>query len=381
MKYLPLIWSALKRKKTRTIFTLLSIVVAFLLFGMLQGVNSAFQATVDRANVNRLIVASAVSFTESLPYSYLGQIETVPGVEAVAHQTWFGAYFQDPKNFVFSFPIEPDRFVQVFNEYQIAPGQLDAFQRTRTGAIIGEGLAKKNGWKIGDRVPLHSTIWTKADGTSDWTFDIVGIYRVPEDPNRANQFLFNYDYFNEGRNFGKGYIGWCIVKVKDPAQSASIAQAIDKHFANSSYETETKTEKEFQQTFLKQIGDINFIVTRILFAVFFALLFATGSSLMQSVRERVPELAVLKTVGFTDQAVLLLVFAESMLLCVLAAVMGLGLAAALFPSFKDVFGAVRVPPAVIAEGIALAALLAVCTGLPPAWRAKRLNIVDALAGR
>jgi len=381
MKFIPLVWSALWRKKTRTIFTLLSIVVAFMLFGMLQGVNSAFNATVDRANVNRLIVASAVSFTESLPYSYLSQIETVPGVEAVSHQSWFGTYFQDPKNIVFSFPMEADRFVRVSSEYQIPPDQLDALRRTRTGAIVGEDLAKKYGWKIGDRVSLHSTIWTKIDGTSDWPFDIVGIYRVADDPNRNSEFYFNYAYFDAARSFGKGSVGWCIVKVSDPAQSASIAQTIDKHFANSSYETETKTEKEFQQSFLKQIGDINFIVTRILFAVFFALLFATGSSLMQSVRERIPELAVLKTLGFTDQGVLVLVFAESLLLCVLAALAGLAVAAALFPGFKDVFGVVRLPPAVIAEGVIMAALLALLTGLPPAWRAKRLNIVDALAGR
>lgn len=381
MKFLPLVWSALWRKKTRTIFTVLSIVVAFMLFGMLQGVNSAFQATVDRANVNRLIVASAVSFTESLPYSYLAQIETVPGIEAVSHQSWFGAYYQDPKSFVFSFPVEPDRFTRVSSEYQLPPEQWDAFRRTRTGAIIGAELARKYGWKIGDSVPLHSAIWTKKDGTSDWTFDIVGIYSVPEDPNRGNQMFFHYDYFDEGRNFAAGRIGWCIVKVKDPSQSAAIAQAIDKLFANSSFETETKTEKEFQQSFLKQIGDINFIVTRILFAVFFALLFATGSSLMQSVRERIPELAVLKTLGFTDQGVLSLVFAESLLMCVLAALGGLGIATVLFPSFKDVFGTVRVPPAVIMEGVLLAALLAICTGLPPAWRAKRLHIVDALAGR
>lgn len=382
MKYFPLIWATLWRKRTRTIFTLLSIVVAFLLFGMLQGVNSAFNSTVERANVNRLIVTSKISFTESLPYAYQAQIETVPGVSGVAHQSWFGAYYQDPKNFVFSYPVEPERFFAIVPEFKLPKDQLDALVRTRTGAIIGDELAKKYGWKIGDRIPLHSTIWTKSsDGSSDWDFDIVGIYTDPDDPTRANQLFFNYSYFDEGRAFGKGKVGWYVVQVKDPRQSAQVASQIDKLFANSTDETETKTEKEFQQSFLKQIGDINFIVTRILFAVFFALLFATGSTLMQSVRERVPELAVLKTLGFSDSGVLALVLAESTLLCVLAALLGLAVAAGVFPGLKNYVGVVKLPGKVVVEGLIVALLLALATGLPPAWRAKRLNIVDALAGR
>ena len=381
MKFLPLIWAALWRKKTRTVFTLLSIVVAFLLFGMLQGVNAAFNATIDRANVNRLIVANSMSFTESLPYSYMAQVETVPGVAAVSQQNWFGTYYQDPKNFVFSFPVEPERWRKTGTEYRLPQAQFDAWRRTRSGAIIGTQLAHQYGWKIGDRVPLHSVIWTKAGGSSDWDFDIVGIYSCPDSPSRENQFFFNYSYFDEARSFGKGLVGWLLVQVNDPARSAQIAADIDRRFANSSEETETKTEKEFQQSFLKQIGDINFIVTRILFAVFFALLFATGSSLMQSIRERVPELAVLKTLGFSDAGVLWLVLAESLLLCVLAALAGLAVAALLFPALRDTIGVVSLPRSVLIEGVIIAVLLALATGLLPAWRARRLNIVDALAGR
>ncbi len=381
MKFLPLIWAALWRKKTRTVFTLASILVAFLLFGMLQGVNAAFNATIDRANVNRLIITSAIAFTESLPYSAMAQIEQVSGVSAVSQQSWFGTYYQDPKNFVFSFPTEPLRWRKVNPEYKLSDEQFDAWTRTRTGAVVGIDLARQYGWKIGDRVPLHSVIWTKAGGSSDWEFDIVGIYTSPDSPTRGNQFFFNYPYFDEARSFGKGRIGWLVAQVQDPRQSAQIAASIDKLFANSTDETETKTEKEFQQSFLKQIGDINFIVTRILFAVFFALLFATGSSLMQSVRERIPELAVLKTLGFTDGGVLLLVLAESLLLCVLAAALGLAAAAALFPALKGAIGVVTLPNAVIVEGAVIAVCLALATGLLPAWRARQLNIVDALAGR
>lgn len=381
MKFLPLLWATLWRKRTRTIFTLLSIVVAFLLFGMLQGVNSAFSAAVDRANVNRLITTSNISFTEPLPFADQAQIATVPGVANVTHESWFGAYFQDPKNFVFSYPIDATRFFDVVPEFKLPAAELDALQRTRTGAVIGRELATKYGWKIGDRVPLHSTIWTWRDGGSDWTFDVVGIYDDPTDPALANQFFFNYDYFDEGRAFGKGKVGWYLVRVDDPHRSAQIAQAIDKLFANSSDETETKSEKEFQQSFLKQIGDINFIVTRILVAVFLALLIATGSTMIQSINERTAELAVLKTLGFRDHSVLLLVLAESLLLCLLAAALGLGIAALLFPGLKNYVGVVRLPSAVVVEGVIAAAVLALLTGALPALRAMRLNIVDALAGR
>jgi putative ABC transport system permease protein len=381
MKYFPLIWATLWRKRMRTIFTLLSIVVAFLLFGMLQGINSAFNSTVERANVNRLVVTSKISFTETLPYAAQAQIEAVPGVSGVANQSWFGAYYQDPKKFVFSFPVEPERFFAILPEFKLPKEQLDALVRTRTGAVIGDQMAQKFGWKIGDRISLHSMIWTRPEGGSDWEFDIVGIFSDPDDPGKANQFIFNYSYFDEGRAFGKGKVGWYTVQVKDPRESAQIASAIDKLFANSTDETETKTEKEFQQSFLKQVGDINFIVTRILFAVFFALLFATGSTLMQSVRERVPELAVLKTLGFSDGGVLALVMAESTMLSVIAALCGLGLAAAIFPMLKDTFGVVKLPLDVVLEGLLVALLMALITGLPPALRAMRLNIVDALAGR
>ncbi|HZR36274.1 MAG TPA: ABC transporter permease [Nevskia sp.] len=378
MKYLPLLWAALWRKKARTIFTIVGIALTFLLFGMGKGVDSAFNHAVDNANVNRLIVTSKIALTESLPYSYLNQIASVPGVAHVAHATWFGPYYQDPKNFVFSFPVDPELDQPVFPERELPKEQYEAFLHTRSGAIVGGQLAEKYGWKIGDRVPLHSTIWTRGDRSSDWTFDVVGIYHVPKDPSQESMFLFNYSYFDEARSFGKGTVGWYTVMVRDPAQSAQVAAAIDKLFANSANETKTETEKEFQQAFIKQIADINYIVDRILFAVFFALIFATGTTMLQSVRERVPELAVMKTLGFSDTGVLSLVLAESLLLWIFSAAAGLGLAALIFPALKDVLGLVRLPPEVLAAGAALTVLLSLVTGLLPAWRAKRLDIIEAL---
>jgi putative ABC transport system permease protein len=382
MKYFPLLWATLWRKKTRTILTMLSIIVAFLLFGMLQGVNAAFDRTIELANVNRLVVISKIALTESLPFSYTQQIENVPGVDAVSHATWFGSYYQERKNQVFSFPVDPDRIFDMFPEIKIPPDQLEAFRRTRSGAVVGKMLADKYGWKIGDTIPLHSEIWTrKVDGQSDWTFDIVGIFTDSTNAGQDNQLFFQYDYFDEARAFARGRVGWFTVRIKDPTQAAEVGAAIDKLFANSLDETKAQSEKEFQRGFLKQIGDINYIVTRILIAVFAALLFATGSTMMQSVRERIPELAVLKTLGFSDARVLTLVLAESVLLCALSALIGLGIAGLLFPGLKDFLGTVALPREVVINGLLTAVALALITGLPPALRARSLNIVDALAGR
>jgi putative ABC transport system permease protein len=340
-----------------------------------------FNNALNASAVDRLNVVSRISFTESLPFSYLAQIESLPGVAGVAYQSWFGTYYQDPKNFVFSFPVDPVRFFPLYPELQLPRDQLAALTRTRTGAVVGRELAKKYGWKIGDRVPLHSVIWTQTNGSSDWAFDIVGIYDAPRDPNQAISFFFNYSYFDEARSFAKGTVGWYVVKVKDPKQAMQVAAEIDKRFANSSDETKTQTEKEFAQSFIKQQGDISFIVTSILGAVFFTLLFLTGNTMMQSVRERVPELAVLKTLGFTDLAVVVLILGEALLLCLVAALLGLAIAAGIFPALKSVIGEARLPADVVTSGFAVAVLLALLTGLPPAWRTTRLNIIDALAGR
>lgn len=382
MKYFPFLWATLWRKKTRTIFTLLSIVIAFLLFGMLQGVNAAFQQGISNANVNRLIVASRISLTEPLPISQKQQIEAVAGVNGVASSSWFGAYYQEQKNFVFAVPVDIGDYLKVVPEVRIAPAQVEALKRTRTGIIMGKALMKKYGWKIGDRVSLHSTIWVrKDDGSSDWPFDIVGTYYFNGDESQDTGAFFNYSYFDEARSFGAGTVGWWAVSVKDPNQSAQIGAAIDKLFANSPDETKSQSEKEFTQSFLKQYGDINFIVKAILGAVFFTLLFLTGNTMMQSVRERIPELAVLKTLGFSDAKVTALVLAESLLLCLIAAALGLACADLLFPMLKNTIGLVSLPPRVIVVGAGVAVLLALATGGLPALRARRLVIVDALAGR
>jgi putative ABC transport system permease protein len=384
MKYFPLIWASLWRKKTRTIFTLLSIVIAFLLYGVLQTVDHAFEdPSTGVTGADKLITTNKFSITLLLPFSFAQQIRSVPGVAEVTWITWFGAYYQESKNFVFALPIDTDTYFNLHkNEFIVSADQMTAFRNDRTGAIVNVALMKKFGWKIGDKLPLHSTIWTqKADGSLNWTFDIAGTFDA-KDPTQANQqsssVLFHYELFDEGRSFGKGQVGWFEERVDDPAQSAAIAAKIDALFANSPNETKTQPAKDFAIAFIKQLGDVGFVLRAILGAVFFTLLFLTGNTMMQSVRERVPELAVLKTLGFTDGKVLGLVVGEALVLCLLAAVVGLALSYAVLPIVQMGLSGVPLTYGAQPFGLAVAVLLALVVGLPPAVRAMRLNVVDAL---
>jgi putative ABC transport system permease protein len=387
MKYLPLIWATLWRKKTRTLFTLLSVMVAFLLFGVLETVAYAFaHPSSGLSGSDQLITTNKYSITLSLPFADVQEVRSVPGITDVTWITWFGSYYQESKNFIFAFPIDTDSYFGVHkNDFIISGQQMKAFRETRTGALVNVALMKKFGWKVGDKVPLHSTIWTqKPTGSLDWTFDIVGSFDV-KDPAQASAqagtMWFHYELFDEGRSFGKGTVGWLEERIADSSQAVVVANRIDALFANSSDETKTQPAKDFMMAFVKQMGDIGFVLHAILGAVFFTLLFLTGNTMMQSVRERIPELAVLKTLGFSDATVLGLVIAESLLLCLLAAVIGLGLSYAVLPIVAQGLQGVDLTPGSLIPGIAIAVLLAVIVGLPPGLRAMRLNIVDALADK
>ncbi|HEY1315329.1 MAG TPA: FtsX-like permease family protein [Steroidobacteraceae bacterium] len=387
MKYFPLVWATLWRKKTRTIFTLLSVVVAFLLFGVLETVDYAFaHPSSGVTGADKLLTMNKYSITLSLPFSDVQEIRSVPGVAEATWITWFGAYYQDPKNFVFALPIDTDSYFNLHKgEFSVAAAQMQAFRNTRSGALVNSALLQKFGWKIGDRLPLHSTIWTqKSDDSLDWKFDIVGTFAVKDATQASAQsstVLFHHEMFEEGRSFGKGTVGWIEERVQDPAQAAQIARQIDTLFANSPNETKTQPANDFAMTFIKQFGDIGFVLRAILGAVFFTLLFLTGNTMMQSVRERIPELAVLKTLGFGDGHVLGLVLAESLLLCVIAALLGLALSYAALPVIKQGLQGVELSPRALIPGLGVAVLLALIVGMPPALRAMKLNIVDALADK
>jgi putative ABC transport system permease protein len=385
MKYLHLIWAALFRSKTRTFLTLLSVVTAFLLFGMLDSVRVAFNTSANVAGTNRLITTSKLSITSSLPYRLQSQIESVPGVKKASYATWFGGIYQDPKNFFPNFAVGPG-YMELYPEYVVPADQLKAFYATQNGAIVGQALADKHGWKIGDTIPLQATIFP-TKGSNDWNFKLVAIYRVNDNKRKGeeNSLMFNWKYFDEANDYIKGQVHWYVIDVASADQSNQVAQAIDKLSDNSDHETKTQTEAAFNQAFFKQIGDIGMIVTSIMGAVFFTLLLLTGNTMAQAVRERIPELAVLKTIGFSNRSVLWLVLAEATLLVVLGGLIGLGLAALIMPGVSSASrGLIQlpsVPAATWGLGLALMIVIGVVVGVLPALRAMRLNIVDALAGR
>lgn len=383
MKYFPLIWAGLWRKRTRTIFTMLSVVVAFLLFGLLQGINQGFNHALANLNVDRLYVSAKSNMTDGLPIAYASRIKAVPGVRAVSHWTYFGGYFQNARNAIPAFATDAQALFQIYREMKIKPEAIEAMKKTRTGALVSETLARQHHWKIGDRVPIGTSIWTTKDGGSTWYFDIVGTFDASALGAGFPSFYLNYSYFDAASSFGGGIVHYYLVGMTDPRLAASVSNAIDSQFANSTNETRTQTESALAQTQLKQLGDINFIANAIVGAVLFTLLFVTANTMMQSVRERTSELAVLKTLGFSDSKVLTLVLIEALLLCVFAAMLGLALAYAVFmsPALRKLFGNFSMPVIVLGMGAGMALLLAFISGLPPAWRAKRLNIVDALAGR
>jgi putative ABC transport system permease protein len=386
MRYLPLLWAGLFRKKTRTILTLLSVAVAFLLFGLLQAVETAFESGVDMADAKRLVTTARYSIIEPLPISYLRRIELVRGVAGVAHADWFGAKYQNESNAFPVFAVDPKRYLDMYPEFVIAPAQRDVFIKTRTGAVAGKRLVDRFGWKLGQKLPISSEIHPKTDGSLNWEFDLVGVLDAddPAQGGNTDLVLINAAYFDEARQFGKGKTGWYIVRIADSAQARAISAEIDRLFVNSPDETKTQPEKEFAIGFARQIGDIGALVTRILAAVFFTILILTGNTMAQSIRERIPELAILKTVGFSDGTLTALVLAEAILLLFIGGGLGMAGATGALPVLNGSTGG-RFPPLfvsagtwLLAIGIALAVALAV--GLPPALRARRLRIVEALSG-
>ncbi|WP_045738316.1 FtsX-like permease family protein [Xanthomonas sp. MUS 060] len=385
MKYFSLVWAQLFRSKTRTLLTLLSVVAAFLLFGMLDSVRVAFNSGGSIEGVNRLVVTSRLSITQSLPIRLGTQIREVAGVRDVTSAMWFGGIYKDPKNFFANSSVAPNYF-DVYRELQIPPEQLKAFHATRTGAIVGESLAKEFGWKLGDTIPLQATLFPRG-GSNDWPLQLVGIFRSKDRTLAANeerQLMMNWKYFDESNDYIKNKVSWYTVTLDNPDHASRVAQAIDAISANSDHETKSQTESAFQQAFVKQFADIGMIVTSIMGAVFFTLLLLTGNTMAQAVRERIPELATLKTLGFKDGTMLTLVMVESVLLIGLGGAIGLGLAALILPGLASKARGM-LPPNVPLQtwlvGAGLIVVIGVVVGVLPALRAKRLKIVDALAGR
>lgn len=384
MRFWPLLWSNLGRKKARTTFTLLSVVVAFVLYAYLAAIRVAFAGGVDVAGADRLVVTHKTSIIMPLPQSYERRIAGIDGVELVTHSSWFGGIYQQPdRNFqtVFQSPVEPAKYMALYPEFLLPPEQLAAWLADREGAVTGRRTAARYGWKVGDRIPVQATIWKKKDGSGNWEFNLVGIYDGAEQGTDTTQFLFRYDYFDEARWWGQGLVGWYTLRIADPRRAAEIARAIDAEFANSPNETKTTTEKALVQGFADQMGDIGAILRAILAAVFFTLLLVTGNTMAQAVRERTAELAVLKTLGFANRRVVALVLAESVLMAGLGGAAGLALGLLLVGGGDPTGGFLPlfyVPERDIAAGAGYVLLLGLGSGILPALRAMRLRIVDAL---
>ncbi|MEE8278215.1 MAG: FtsX-like permease family protein [Thermoanaerobaculia bacterium] len=382
MKYLQLIWSNLKRKKLRTLLTVLSILVAFLLFGYLAAIRQAFSMGVEVAGMDRLVVRHKVSIIQFLPESYEREMEQIEGVDMAVFATWFGGIYQRASNFFAQLPVVPEEFLEMFPEYLLSEEEKQAWLSTKSGAIAGRVLAERFGWKVGDRIPIQATIWTKKDGGRSWEFDLVGIYDGAEKGTDTSQFFFRHDFFHETRAWGSGNIGWYWVRVKDPDRATELAQQIDQRFANSPAETKTEPEGAFVQGWANQVGNVGKIITAILTAVFFTILLVAGNTMAQTVRERIKELALLKSVGFSDRAVLGLVLGESCTLALVGGLAGLALAALLIAAKGDpTNGALPIfffPAQDMALGAVLTLLLGVAAGILPALQARRLEIADAL---
>lgn len=385
MKYLGLVLAGLMRHRSRSLLTLLSVLTAFVLFGLLDGVRTVFGEGTDTSGQDRLIVTSRLSIIQPLPYSQLARIEALDGVQQVAHANWFGGIYQDRKNFFPNIAVSADEWLATHPEIRLTPAEREAFLGTRTAALAGENLIERFGWKVGDRIPLEGTIFPNKSGSNTWTFDLVGVMRTGEDERSgfAGEMIFRYDYFDEGRTQGQGTVGWYVVQIADPARSNEVAQAIDSLFVNSDAETKTQSEKEFNLAFAKQFGDIGLIVSAIMAAVFFTVLLVTGNTMAQGVRERVGDIAILKTLGFTGPTVCVLIVAEALLLLIVGGCAGLGLAALGLPALSNALRG-QLPPLEVGPdtwliGVTIMIGLGLVVGVPPAVGALRLKIVDALA--
>jgi putative ABC transport system permease protein len=380
MKFIPLVWKNIWRRKFRTTFTLLSIFIAFVLFGILMTIRYSFAFGVEIAGADRLVLIHKVSLIMPLPVSYQQRLQQTQGVEIASHQTWFGGIYQDPSNFFANIAVVPEPFLKTYPEFILPPEQVEAWRNDRQGAIIGRDLAERFNWKIGDKIPLTAPIWLPKGGGTTWEFNVVGIYDGADAVDKTQMF-FRYDYLDENRAQGQGQVGWYVVKIADPNQAVDLSHTFDEMFANSAAETKTTTEKGFIEGFAKQIGDIGSIMIAISSTVLFMFGLVAASTMAQSVRERTSELAVLKTLGFSGTTILILVLTESLFIAFTGGLLGLGLAWLFVQGGDPTNGMLPIfvlPTRDVLIGIGLMVIMGVLAGVMPAVAAMRLKITDAL---
>jgi len=381
-RWLPLARANLLRRKLRFTFTFISILLAFLMFGMLDALRTSLSQAINLAGADRLMCMSKVNITVSLPRGYFEKVKAVPGVRAVVPFNWFGGIYKDSKNQIQALATDPEQIVAVYPELKIKPDDFEKWKHDRQGVVVGPTLANAYGWKVGDRIPLRSDIWRKADGSDTWQFNIIGIYDASGSGVDKATIYFHYDYFNESLQYGKDQVGWMVVRVANPDESDALAARVDSMFANSPFETKTSTERVMVKQFLDQVGNIGLILVSVTTAVFFTMLLVTANTMAQSVSERTNEIGVLKTLGFSGPSILTLVLLESLFLTFAGGLLGLGLAwlfaGAVGESIKNYFPVFELNSGTLVAGILLMLGFGLVTGLWPALTAMRLKIVDAL---
>ncbi|HEY1899438.1 MAG TPA: ABC transporter permease [Steroidobacteraceae bacterium] len=379
MKFVSLIWAGVRRNRGRSILIFAQVVIAFTLFGVLQGLNGAINQAVAATHADRLYVGSRLRLGSPLPIAIMSTVQSTPGVIASTYRFGFGATWQKPDQQVTVLATDVESFLSVYPELEVAPAARQAIKQVQDGAIVGVETMDKYHWKVGQRIALQGL--AKKTGSSDWTFDIVGTYVSSDDPKSSTTLLVNYHYFDESVGAQADTIAVATVRIADPTRAPDVETAIDKRFANSPNETLTQSEREVAQASVSSLGDLNTVVHRVIGVTFFVLLFATGALMMQSLRERTPELAVLKTIGFSDRLVMMLILGETLVLCVGAAALGLWFASRILPLARSLIGIGSIPLQVVLTGFAFAVVLALAAGAIPAWRGQRLRVVDALANR
>ncbi|MEE2566276.1 ABC transporter permease [Hyphobacterium marinum] len=377
-----LVRKGLFRKKMRAVLLILSILIAFLIFGVLGAFYSVFTAGVDVAAANRLVTVNRINFTMSMPFAYWGRVQQVEGVDNVTHASWFGGYYQEPRNFVQSFAVDPESYLAAYPELVMPEDQRQAFLTNRTCLLVGADLAGQFSWSVGDRIPLLSNIWQKRDGSSSWDFDICAIFDGNEATVPANYAMFHYDYYNEDLAFNNDQIGWMVINTTDPSVNDRVAREIDNLFANSPAETETSTEAAFNQAFLEQFGNIALILVLVIGAAFATILMIVGTTMVMAINERTKEIAVMKTLGFNEGRIFGMVLSESILLSLIGGLIGLGLATLMVTgaaaALAGFLPGLSMPLSVVLVAIALMIGLGLVTGIVPAINATRIRIVEAL---
>ncbi|MFT4809361.1 MAG: putative ABC transport system permease protein [Paraglaciecola sp.] len=383
MKDLYLVYKNLTRKKMRLFLTTFTIFIAFLIFGAVMTLQGALNSGVEMSADNRLVVVHKTNFTNPLPYSYVNKTEILEGVKDVTHANWFGGYYQHPTNQVVTFAVDPESYFKVYPELIVPPEQLNTWFNNQTGILVGERIALANGWKVGDRIPLSSNIFSHKDGGQTWTFLINGIFKGEDAKTDTSYVLFHYKYFKETQSWGGDNIGWLILTTQDASMNESVAKAIDTNFANSNAETDTSTEQAFNKAFIEQIGNIGLIIFGVVFMAFFTILIVVGNTMVLAIRERTGEIAVLKTLGFESSRIFKMVLIESCLLSFLGGLLGLGAAYIIIKGASE-HVARFLPNLILDQNIVLQALtymllLGLVTGIAPAISALRLNIITAFS--